>query len=151
MLDQQLATLRDTRDRSGRLLTAATLLVGLGGLTFRFDLAERVTVWGLSGAILALAGLSGVWFTTAAIWRPADLQTTQDPIAIISGYVEGTGGMELPQLHRDLAVWIGRQADANRAILIGRAETFTWGLWALMVEVVGITVLLGDVAFGYLG
>lgn len=90
-------------------------------------------------------------FTTAAIWRPADLQTTQDPIAVISGYIEGGRGLELPQLHRDPAVRIGRQADANRATLIRRAETFTRGPWTLMVEVVGITVLLGDVAIGYLG
>ena len=70
-LDQQLTTLRDTRDRSGRLLTAATFLVGLGGLAFRFDLAEEITAWGLVGGILALLGLFGVALATAAIWRPA--------------------------------------------------------------------------------
>lgn len=82
--------------------------------------------------------------TTLVIWRPASLRLLHDPRVIIGYYIEGTPPKRLPEVHREPAIWMGDQADTNRRALKRKLSTFTWGLAALMIDVTGMFLLLGD-------
>jgi len=51
-------------------------------------------------------------------------------------------------LHRELALWLGQPTESNRLMLEVQLRTFGWGLGALLVEIVGVVIALGDVAGG---
>ena len=145
-LDQQVSTIEGTRDRAGKLLTAATFAVSLFLLAlqnYRTEI-DNITMPGYIGGILAITGFLGVVVSTLAIWRPASLRLVHDPRVIIGYYIEGTPPKGLPEVHRELAIWMGDQVDTNRRVLERKLFTFTSGLAALMIEVTGMFLLLGD-------
>ena len=145
-LDQQVATIEDTRDRAGKLLSAATIAVSLFLIAlqnYRADVHD-INVLGYVAGSLAVAGFLGVVVTTLLIWRPASLRLVHDPRVIIGYYIEGTPPRRLPEVHRELSIWMGDQADTNRRVLKRTLLTFTWGLAGLMIEVTGMFLLLGD-------
>jgi hypothetical protein len=82
------------------------------------------------------------------IWRPKDGRFVHDAGGIVGSYVEGEPPLELPELHRELARWLGQQTESNREMLELQLTTFTFGLIGLLVEVVGVIVALGDIARG---
>lgn len=118
------------------------------GLAFSSERAESIDWLGAAGAILAVAGFAAVVFSTVLIWRPTEGRFVHDAGVIIGSYVEGDPPMALPALHRELALWLGRQTESNRRMLELQLKTFTWGLAALLVEMVGVILALGDVARG---
>lgn len=100
------------------------------------------------GATLAVGGFVGVVVATVLIWRPTDARFVHDAGVLIGSYVEGDPPLDLPALHRELALWLGRQAEANRTVLEVHLRTFTWGLVSLLVEVLALVIVMGDVARG---
>ena len=145
-LDQQVATIGETRDRAGKLLSAATLTVSLFLVALQSYRSEinNIEVLGYIGGALAITGFLGVVTTTLVIWQPAGLRLVHDPRVIIGYYIEGAQPRRLPGVQRELAIWMGDQADTNREVLKRKLMTFTWGLAALMIEVTGMFLLLGD-------
>lgn len=82
------------------------------------------------------------------IWRPTEGRFVHDASVIIGSYVEGEPRMELPELHRELALWLGEQTETNRHMLEVQLKSFTWGLVGFLVEITGVIVVLGDAARG---
>lgn len=127
-------------------LTVATVAVSLflvAMQTYRGEI-NNLNALGYIGAAWAIAGFLGVVGTTLALRRPASLRLGHDPRIIIGYYIEGTPPRRLPEVHRELAIWMGDQVDTNRAVLKRKLLTFTGGLTALMIEVTGMFLLLGD-------
>lgn len=146
---ERASTLRETRDRAGALVSTAAVAGGLAaGLAFTADRVDAIDLMGALGSICAVAGFVGVAVTTVMIWRPTGGVFVHDAGVIIGSYVEGDPPADLPELHRELALWLGQQADANRARLAVQLRTFTWGLACLLLQVAGVIVALGDVASG---
>jgi hypothetical protein len=146
---EQAGTLRETRDRAGALMSAAAVAGGLAaGLAFNTNRAHEIDTPGVVGALLAVAGFVAVAVATVMIWRPTEGRFVHDAGVIIGSYVEGDPPAELPELHRELALWLGRQTESNRSMLEVQLRTFTWGLAFLLIEVGGAVIALGDVASG---
>lgn len=148
-VDEQASVLRETRDRAGSLMSAAAVAGGLAaGLAFNADRAASIDRPGTFGAMLAVVGFVGVVLGTVMIWRPTEGRFVHDAGVIIGSYVEGDPPLDLPELHRELALWFGQQTESNRAMLEVQLRRFQWGLSALLVEILGIVMALGDVANG---
>jgi len=148
-VEGQASTLRETRDRAGSLLSAAAVAGGLAaGLAFTSDRAAGIDQLGVIGAVLAVTGFAGVVITTVMIWRPTEGRFLHDSGVIVGSYIEGDPPMQLPELHRELALWLGRQTESNREMLEVQLKTFTVGLGFLLMEMVGVILALGDVARG---
>ncbi|WP_420626237.1 hypothetical protein [Candidatus Poriferisodalis sp.] len=144
---EQASTLRDTRDRAGALLSIAAVAGGLAaGLFFVEGRPVGMSWLGLAGAVLAVAGFAGVVVATVMIWRPGESQFVHDAGVIVGSYVEGDPPADLPELHRELALWLGDQTNFNRQQLSARSKWFDRGLLLLPVEVVGVIIALGDAA-----
>ena len=118
-LDQQVDTIEDTRDRAGKLLSASTFAVSLFLIALQNYRTEinNLSVLGYLAGCLAIMGFLGVVVTTLFIWRTASLRLVHDPRIIVGYYIEGTPPKRLPEVHRELSIWIGEQADANRRVL----------------------------------
>ena len=146
---QQASTLRETRDRAGALLSIAAVAGGLAaGLFFADDRSTAFGWLGLAGVTLAVAGFGGVVVATVMIWRPGESRFVHDAGVIVGSYIEGDPSADLPELHRELALWLGDQTHFNRLQLTVRLKWFNRGLLCLPVEVVGVIIALGDAARG---
>lgn len=147
-VDGQASTLRETRDRAGSLMSAAAVAGGLAaGLATNAGTSE-VDLLGGVGVVLAVGGFVAVVVATVVIWRPTEGVFVHDAGVIVGSYVEGEPPLDLAELHRELALWLGQQAESNRELLEVRLRSFTWGVAALLVEIVGVVLALGDVANG---
>ena len=141
--------MRETRDRAGSLMSTAAVAGGLAaGLAFNADRVSGIDAPGAIGAAAAVAGFVLVAVTTVMIWRPTEGRFVHDAGVIIGSYVEGDPPLDLPELHRELALWLGKQTESNRRMLAVQLRTFSWGLVGLLVQIGGIIVALGDVARG---
>ncbi len=130
-------------------MSAAAVAGGLAaGLAFNADRATGIDHPGSVGAVLAVVGFVGVALATVMIWRPTEGRFVHDAGVIIGSDVEGDPPLDLPGLHRELALWLGQQTESNRQMLELQLRTFRWGLTALLVEILGIVIALGDVANG---
>jgi hypothetical protein len=148
-LREQSETLRETRDRAGALMSAAAVAGGLAtGLAFSADRVHGIDWPGVLGAVVAVVGFVGVAVATVMIWRPTEARFVQDAGVIVSSYIERDPPATLSELHRELALWLGRHADSNRVVIEVRLRVFTWGFAALLVEIGGAVIALGDVARG---
>lgn len=148
-VSEQATTLKETRDRAGALSSAAAVAAGLAAaLGLDSGLGGEVNLLGVIGITAAVIGFVAVTVCTAMIWRPTEGLFVQDAGVIIGSYVEGTPPAGISEVHRELALWLGRHSELNRVMLERRLTTFTYGLAALLAEVVGIVVVLGDFASG---
>lgn len=146
---EQASTLRETRDRAGALLSVAAVAGGLAaGLYFTDDSSATIGPVGVFGVVVAVLGFSGIVLATVMIWRPMEGQFVHDAGVIVGSYLEGDPPADLPELHRELALWLGDQTDSNQKRLSGRLKWFNFGLLFLPLEVVGVIVALGDAAGG---
>lgn len=67
---------------------------------------------------------------------------------LVGTYVERDPSIELPEIHRELALWLGRRAESNRETLNRKLKAFTWGLSFLVLEIVGVVIVIGDATYG---
>ena len=127
-------------------MTAATFAASLFLVALQNYRTEinNISVLGYVAGGLAIAGFLGVVITTLVIWRPAKFRLVHDPRIIIGYYIEGTPPRLLPEVHREIATWMGLQAETNGSVINRLQLTFTWGLAALMIEVTSMFLLLGD-------
>ena len=103
-------------------MSAAAVAGGLAvGLAFRGGDAS-VGLLGVWGAALGVLGFIGVTTTTVLIWRPTEFRAVHDAGVIIGSYVEGDPPASLAEVHRELALWLGQQADTNRGKLEGKLK-----------------------------
>ena len=130
-------------------MSAAAVAGGLAaGLAFSSDRVDSIDGAGTIGAFLAVAGFVGVVVTTLMIWRPTEGRFVHDAGVIVGSYLEGDPPLGLAEVHRELALWLGKQTESNRRMLENQLRTFSWGLLCLLVEVGGAILALGDVASG---
>jgi hypothetical protein len=106
-------------------MSAAAVAGGLAaGLAFSADRATGIDRPGAVGAVLAVVGFVGVVLGTVMIWRPTEGRFVHDAGVIIGSYVEGDPPLDLADLHRELALWLGQQTESNRAMLEVQLRTF---------------------------
>jgi hypothetical protein len=147
-VDEQGELLRETRDRAGSLMTAAAVAGALAASLGLGDHGVDVGLLGGAGVALAVVGFIGVALTTVVIWWPAEVSFGLHAGVIVGSYVEGDPPLGLPEVQRELALWLGRRATANRQMLEVKLNAFNVGLASLLAEIVGLVVVLGDVASG---
>jgi hypothetical protein len=68
-----------------------------------------------------------------------------DAGTLVGSYLEGDPAASLVEMHRELAVHLGRNAQRNRDQLERRLGWFNVALTAFVVEVVALLVVLMDV------
>lgn len=144
-LDEQAGALGDIRDRTGRLLTTATITGGfVAGLLLTSDQRTKAdpidTLWW----VIALAGFAAVVLCAMYVWKPVSIQTTQNSKVVVGSFIEGENPMTLPQVQRELAIWFGTHADTNRVPLNRAQRAFGVGQAALLVEMFGLIATIGD-------
>lgn len=148
-VEDQASTLRETRDRAGTLISTAVLAGGLAaGLVFTSDRVVNIGWPGAVGSVAAVVGLVATLTAAVLVWRPSEGRFVQDAGVLIGTYVEGDSPLELPEIHREFALWLGGHAESNREILGRKLKTFTWGLGFLVLEVVGVILVMGDAVYG---
>lgn len=148
-VEDQASTLRETRDRAGTLISTAVVAGGLAaGLVFTSDRVVDIGWPGVIGSVVAVAGLVAVLMTAVLVWRPSEVRFVQDAGVLVGTYVERDPSIGLPEIHRELALWLGRRAESNRETLNRKLKAFTWGLSFLVLEIVGVVIVIGDAAYG---
>ena len=148
-VESQWTVLREVRDRAGSVLSVAIAAAGfVVGLTLTVDPPSRLGTVGFLGAGTATLGLSGVVVAAVVIWRPSEGRFLHDAGLIVGSYVEHDPPWELPEIHRQLALWLGMQTHINAAMLRTKLKTFTWELASLLLEMVGVIVAAGDMIHG---
>lgn len=146
-LVEQADVLKDTRDRVGTVVSAAAVVVGLG-LGFGLNSGGRagdLSWWGIVATIGAALAFAGVAFSAAMIWRPLAGAFVIDAGTLVGAYLEGDPAASLVEMHRELAVHLGRNAHRNRDQLERRLGWFNKALVAFVVEVFALLVVLMDV------
>ena len=148
-VESQATVLREVRERAGSVLSVAVVAAGFAaGLALTVDPPSRLGFIGLLGAAVAAAGLAGVVLTTVMIWRPSEGRFLHDAGQIVGSYVESDPPWKLPEIHRQLALWLGKQTRLNANMLRTKLKTFTWELASLLLEMLGVIVAVGDIVHG---
>ncbi len=144
-LDEQASALGEIRDRTGRLLTTATITGGfVAGLLLTSDQKPQDDPINTLWWVTALAGFAAVVLSAMYVWKPVRIQTTQNSKVIVGSFIEGENPMTLPQVQRELAIWFGTHADTNRVPLKRTQLAFGIGQAALLVEMFGLIATIGD-------
>ncbi len=148
-VESQAIVLREVRERAGSVLSVAIVAAGFtAGLALTVDPPSRLGPVGLLGAGIAAVGLAGVVLTAVMIWRPSEGRFLHDAGQIVGSYVEHDPPWELPEIHRQLALWLGKHTRRNANMLRRKLQTFTWELASLLLEMVGVIVAVGDTVHG---
>lgn len=145
---EQSATLKETRDRAGTLVSAAGVIAGLGA-TLAFNNNGRtagLTTWGTMATIAAVLGFAVTSLSAVMIWRPFPGTFALDAGTIVGSYVEGDPPASLAEIHRELALHLGTHSAYDRDLLELRLTWFVVGLVAFLVEIGGLMLVLWDVA-----
>jgi hypothetical protein len=146
-LAEQAEVLKETRDRVGTVVSAAAVVVGLG-VGFAFNTGERagdLSWWGVAATIVAALAFGGVALSAAMIWRPLAGAFVIDSGVLVGSYLEADPAASLVEMHRELAVHLGRNAQRNSDQLQRRLIWFNMALVAFVLEVVALMVALIDV------
>lgn len=148
-VESQAAVLREVRDRAGSVLSVAIVAAGFAaGLALTVGPPYRLGSVGLLGAGTAAVGLAGVVLAAVMIWRPSEGRFLHDAGGMVGSYVEGDPPWKLPEIHRQLALWLGTHTRLNADMLGGKLKTFTWALASLMLEMAGVIVAVGEMLHG---
>ena len=144
-IEVQSAAFSLVRQRASNLVVTA---LGAGGviatIIFTSPKSGEVTKLGLAG--LALAGVAGiaVLLATIFVWYPSKgwhfLFSSGQMVEDIDS------GKKAPEIHRALARRFDGYVKQNNDKLKMRMGAFNVGLWAILLEVAGLAMLIGDVA-----
>ena len=149
VVESQAAVLREVRERAGSVLSVAILASGFAaGLSLTVDSSSRLGPVGLFGAVIAAVGLAGVVLATVIIWRPSEGRFLHDSGGMVGSYVERDPPWKLPEIHRQLALWLGMHARLNADMLGRKLNTFTWALASLLLEMAGVIAAVGEMVHG---
>jgi hypothetical protein len=146
-IEDQAATLKDTRDRAGVLATTAAAIATLaGGLAFRNLAAVKLSWWGYTGLVAGGVGFVIALVCTIMVWRPIVGTFRLDSRIIAEQWVERDPPMSIEQIHKWLAIYLGNHAAGNRVQIDARLQWFSVGLIGLGVETGGLIAMLLDAA-----
>jgi hypothetical protein len=141
---EQATALKEVRDRTGTVTSAAAVTIGLAaGLAA--GAGERVAGLGQVGVAMAAVGFVVLTVCAAVIWWPVDVTFNLDAGVIVGSYAEATPPKTLAAIHRDLALYLGRHAQANRVRIDRRLKAFGIALLGFLVEVAGLLAFLYDI------
>lgn len=147
-LDKQAAALQETRDRVGTLVSAAAVVAGLG-TSLLFNDANRLgrlNWWGTL-AILGAGVAFGIMVLGAVIiWRPLKGGFVLSSETLIGGYLEAADPASVTEIHREVAIHLGRNAVRNRDAIERRLRWFSASLYAFGAVILGLLIVLFDVA-----
>lgn len=148
-VEEEATTLRETRDRTGALLSVALLTGGLvAGLATVGAGSPDLGGIGYFGGSLIGAAILGIAILTIFVWQPAEASLSLNAAAIIGSYVEGPQALQEAELHRELALHLNENSKKNQEVLGATRALFRLGLGVMLVEVVGVAMLLWDIANG---
>jgi hypothetical protein len=140
-------TLKETRDRVGALLSAAGLIVGLGGtLALSSDRVKDVTALGVVGGVIAAASFVVIAVSAVWIWGPMRGTFVLDAGVIVGSYVEGDEPASIAEIHRELALHLGRHSQELSRLLDRRLWWFTFALVGFLTLLGGLMLMILDVA-----
>lgn len=147
-LAEQAATLRETRERIGTVVSAAAVVAGLAASLAFHDgaRAEEVDAAGIVAVFVAGAALVGLVAAAVGIWWPMKGGFVLDARMLVTGYVEATPPASLSEIHRDVAWYLGEQMTVNRDGIDRRLRRFAVALVCFVLEVGAIVVVLVDLA-----
>jgi hypothetical protein len=133
-LSEQQAVIDGFRTRAGLLMSGAAIATSfLGGAAF----AHGTSVWSwLAVAFFVL--LAGA--VVAVLWPRHDWEYAVRPELLIENYIEHPQPLELPLIHRDLALHMDRAYLSNRGQLLDLVRLFRWASIFLALEVVSWVV-----------
>jgi hypothetical protein len=144
---EQAASLRELRDRAGTLVSIAGLVAGVGVTVILDDgRGQRADEVGVAGGVVAAVGFAAVVWSVVQIWRPMPGRYVRDAGVLVGSYVEGDPPAGLAELHRELALHLGRHTLALRDELEGRYNHYTRALWALLILLGGLMLMVLDVS-----
>jgi uncharacterized membrane protein YoaK (UPF0700 family) len=141
---EQSATLKETRDRAGTIVSGAAVVAGLG-VSFGIK-AGKLSGWGVASASATALAFIVLAFAAAMVWRPFEGVFTLDAAMIVGSYAEGTPPADLAESHRNLAIHLGGHAAFNRDRLDDRLHWFSVVLYAFIAEVLFLIVTLVDLS-----
>lgn len=146
-IDDQIATLKDVRDRVGMVVSAGAIVAGLAAnLAVRGSDAHPLTGWGRA-AVLLLGGSFVVMVLAAVdVWRSIGGTWNLGATDLVRDYADDTTEVDRASVYRDLALRVDEHASGNDAELLRRLRMSTWVLGALVVEVLSLAAILLDVA-----
>src|SRR5207248_980591 len=98
--------------------------------------------WGVAAAAAAAIAFAAMILGAVMIWRPLPGVFALDAGILIGSYVEGDPPATVAEMHRDLAVHLGRHAKRNADELQKRLGWFTFALVAFVVEIAALIALL---------
>ena len=148
-VEEQAATLRETRDRTGALLSVALLTGGLvAGLATVGPGSPDLGGTGYFGGALVGTAILCIAVITTLVWQPAKISLSLHAAAIIGSYVEGPQALPEAELHRELALHLNDNSEANQEVLGATLRVFRLGLGMMLLEVAGVAMLLWDIANG---
>jgi hypothetical protein len=137
-LEEQERAVVELRSRAGQLIAAAAITTSFfGGQA----LHGRVHPFGWV-AIGCFVGLS--LSVLIILWPRHDWEFSLSPAQFISTYIEPSEGgpVDLPAIHRDLALHMGNSAQLNRGQLRWLTAAFRVGAILLVAEVVSWVIVL---------
>jgi hypothetical protein len=137
-LDEQEQAVGELRSRAGQLIAAAAITTSFfGGQA----LHRHVHTLGWV-AIACFVSLS--LSVLVILWPRRDWEFSLSPAKFISTYIEPPEGdpLDLPMIHRDLALHMGRSANLNRDQLRWLTGAFRLGAILLVAEVVAWVIVL---------
>ncbi len=131
-LDDQREVLNEIRSRAGLLLAAAALTTSFFG-----DAALADGMLGTGGwlAIAAFASLGAC--VLVILWPRRDWSFVVDAEELVATYLESEAGpIDIPRIHRDLALHMARRLQGHRGHVRRLAVTLQCGAVLLVVDVV---------------
>jgi hypothetical protein len=137
-LDDQLGVVAELRGRAGSLIAAAAIATSFfGGQALHG--AVHPLGW------IAIACFVGLSFAVLVIlWPRHDWQFNLSPADFVATYLEPANDepLTLPQIHRDLALHMGRSAALNRGQLRWLTIAFRAGALLLVAETIAWIIVL---------
>lgn len=137
-LDEQERAVFELRSRAGQLIAGAAITTSFfGGQALRHHLHPMG--WIAVGCFVALSVA-----VLVILWPRRDWEFNLSPAQFINIYVEpaDTEPLDLPSIHRDLALHMGTSAGKNRKQLRWLTAAFRVGAVLLVAEVISWVIVL---------
>jgi hypothetical protein len=137
-LDEQERAVVELRSRAGQLIAGAAIATSFfGGQALRHHLHPMG--WVAVGCFVALS-----LAVLVILWPRRDWEFNLSPAQFINIYVEpeDTEPLDLPSIHRDLALHMGNSAALNRKQLRWLTSAFRVGAVLLVAEVIAWVIVL---------
>lgn len=137
-LDEQERAVFELRSRAGQLIAGAAIATSFfGGQALHHQLHAMGWV-----AVACFVALSVA--VLAILWPRRDWEFNLSPAQFINIYVEPVDAepLDLPSIHRDLALHMGNSAASNRRQLRWLTGAFRVGAVLLVAEVVAWVIVL---------